>query len=265
MTALPSRPFVGRDKWGHVGMYAALGAVGAAAAWAVLLIDGGSTFLLTLSIYTAVAAALTLALAAAFAATRQLPTLTESTFEGRPARGLHVLRAEWWHTNAVDLSLALGSFTLAALGIREGFDMRIPGIAVGVFGLWWLIRVLLTFTSRRNNNGFWLTDDELILESGEGRVRCPRAEVTGALARGKWSLAVGMKDGVTFERCPWPWRPRSSDLGWHIACVNLDMTAHNADDVADWLCHELGLEQPARHPLPGTDSTRTDEETTAHE
>ncbi|KGN30760.1 hypothetical protein N802_06015 [Knoellia sinensis KCTC 19936] len=253
MSELPTRPFDGRDKWGHVAMYAAIAAIGLLLAWAAFTVDSENTFLRTLVAYTLVGVVLTLALSAAAAVTRHLPTLRESTFEGEPARGVHAWSPEWWHTNAVDLALAVGAFTLAFLGIRQGLDLRLPGIIVGVVGLWWLVRAALSLTSRRNNHGFWLTADELVLESGEGRVRCPRHEVTAVSTRSTWGLVVGMKDGVSFERCPWPWRRRSALLGRHHAVVDLTMTAHDLEDVAAWLSHELGLDsQSARSPLSRT-------------
>lgn len=222
-------------------MYAVLSVLGLLAAWGAMAIDSESPFLRVLAGYTLVAVALTLALAVAAGLTRQLPTVHETTFEGRPARGVHGWGAEWWHTNALDLSLALGSFTLAALGIREGFDMRIPGIAVGVFGLWWFLRVLLSLTSRRNNSGFWLTSDEVVLESAEGRVRCARDAVLSVTHLGSHGLVVAIKGDARLERCPLPWRPRSTQFTQNIAVVSLEMTGHTASDVADWLSDELGL------------------------
>lgn len=220
-------------------MYAVLSALGLLGAWAAMEIDSESPFLRVLVGYTLVAVALTFALAVAAGLTRQLPTVQEATFEGRPARGVHAWAPEWWHTNALDLSLALGSFTLAYLGIRQGLDLRIPGIAVGVFGLWWLIRVLLGLTTRRNRSGFWLTDDEVVLESAAGRVRCARDAVLSVTNLGSHGLVLAIKGEARLERCPLLWRPRSVHFTQNIAVISLEMTGHAASDVADWLSREL--------------------------
>ncbi|KGN37593.1 hypothetical protein N803_14055 [Knoellia subterranea KCTC 19937] len=43
----------------------------------------------------------------------------------------------------LDAGLAAGALTLCVMGIREGFNMRVPGIVVGLVGLvglWWVCR-----------------------------------------------------------------------------------------------------------------------------
>jgi len=134
-----------------------------------------------------------------------------------------------------------------------------------VFGLWWFIRFLLTFTSRRNNSGFWLTDDEVVLESAAGRVRCPRDAVFSVTNLGSHGLVLATLGDARLERCPLLWRPRSSQFASPIAVISLEMTGHAASDVADWLSNEVGLKGSARRPWPERTRPEPDEETTAHE
>jgi len=243
------RPFTGRDKWGHVAMYAALSGLGLLLAWGAWAVDHENTFLRVLVLYTLVGVALTAILAVALAFTGRLSTLREETFEGRPARVLQSWAGEWWHTIALDAALATGAFVLAGLGIRQGADLLWPGVVVGIVGLWWLVRIILSATGRRHREGLRLTADELVLESGEGRLRCPPGAVTGVTTREDWGVVVGIRDGAVIKHCPWPWRSRSRRLGEHIGVVDVGMTAHSNADVAHWLAGELALDAP-------TDSAR---------
>lgn len=160
-----------------------------------------------------------------------------------PAVGVQAWRPEWWFSNATDMGLAAAAFSLALMGVRDG-EFRVPGLVVGVVGLWWAVRALLSLTPRRNNTGLWLTRDSLVLESGEGRVTCPRAAVTAVGTRGDWGVVVGMREGVVWQRPPVGWRPRDQRLGEHHAAVSLAMTANDPHDVAGWLAGELGVEAP---------------------
>lgn len=207
-----------------------------------------------LTLYTAYAVAVTLALATVVAATSQLPTVGEVTLEGRPAVGVRAWAAPWWHANALDLGLAVTGIALAGVGLAAGGTWAVVGTLLGLVGLWFAVRVALVLVGRRRPPALWLTSDEVVVDSPAGRARADRGSVRGVRGRGR-RVVLQLDKDATWEACPRPWRGRRSTTGTALVLDASDV-GHRADALADWLLTELDLSNTVGTSRPGNAPTR---------
>lgn len=243
MTRAAAAPFSGRAKWGEV-----LGNVLLAALGGVLLLVAVPALsgrepvgLWLLVLYTAYAVVVTLALALVVAVTRQLPSLSEESLDGRPATVLRTWAAPWWHSLALDAGLAVVGVALAVAGLLAGGDWAVAGILPGVVGLWFLGRVVLVVVGRRRRPALWLTDTAVVVDSHAGRARVARADVREVRSSGRRLVLVleGEADRVLAPR---PWRTaRAARDTLVLDCTD---TAHRAAALATWLTGEVARSRP---------------------
>ncbi|WP_028644007.1 hypothetical protein [Nocardioides sp. URHA0020] len=227
-----ARAFTGRAKWGEVAGNLVLAALGAGLASVVFAaVPADVVPMRMLAWYTVAAVVATLALAIALAATRRLPGLREAEVEGAPALVARSWRGEWWHATALDAGLVVLAGVLTGLGLWQ----------VAPVGAWFLVRVALTLTGRRRNEGLWLTATEVGHDAAWGRERVRREQVTRVRSIGGTSyLLLRVEGEVHRELCPRPWRRRrTTDDSIVVRCAWL---GPEADDLAAWLRAELGLE-----------------------
>ncbi|PKH37474.1 hypothetical protein CXG46_18680 [Nocardioides alpinus] len=248
-------PFSGRDRWGEVLVDLVLAGVGG-----VLLLAATSELsgrepvgLWLLAVYTAFAVAVTVLLALVVAVTSRLPVLEDGEVDGRAALGVRSWAAPWWHTQALDLGLAVLGLALGAAGVRAGGSWAVVGAALALLGLWFAVRVALVGLGRRRRPAIWLTESDLVVDSPAGRGRAARSSVRAVRGRGR-RLVVDLDEDAEGEWCPRPWRRTS--LSRRTLVLDCGDLGHRAGDLEKWLTAELGLEDPFRSPRPGHDSNR---------
>lgn len=240
MTRPAAVPFRGRDKWVEVGVDLLLAVAGVGlVAVAVPALSGTEPLgLWLLVVHTVVAVALTVLLAAVVAVTRQLPTLTEGEVDGRRATGVRAWWAPWWHTCALDACLAATGAALAVVGLVAGGAWAVTGALVGLVGAWFAVRVALVGLGRRRRPALWLTDTEVVVDSGAGRARAPRSAVRRVRSRGR-RVVVELDAPARRETGPRAWRPaRVSDRVLELDAADV---GHRAGLLADWLGDEIGV------------------------
>lgn len=230
-------PFRGRAKWGAVAFDLALAGVGALLAWGVFAqVPDEVVVMWTLALYTVYAAAVTVVLALARAATRQLPTLRRATLDGEEAWLLRAWPGEWWHALALDLGLSALAAVVAALGLRAGGDWVVPSLVVAATGVWFLGRAGLALAGARRHEALWLTADAVIHDSGRGRARCPCTRVAGAAgSRGGSRLLLLLDGPPELRACPRPWRRRVRRTTPDSILVDCSGMGHDAADLAQWI------------------------------
>lgn len=246
--------FSGRTKWGEVVVDLVLAALGTVLVLVAApeLSGRGPVGLWLLVLYTAYAVAVTLVLAAVVVATSRLPTLRESTLEGRPAVGVRSWAAPWWHATALDLGLAVTGLALAAAGLAAGGEWAVVGLLPGLVGLWFAVRVALVALGRRRRPALWLTDDELVVDSTSGRARAARTSVLHARGRGR-RLVVEVDGPVTRRACPRPWR--RGTLPSSTLVLDTSDIGHRAEDLAGWVQDQVGAPGRIRTARAGNAAT----------
>ena len=255
MTHPAAVPFSGRAKWGEV-----LVDVGLAALGGILLLVATPELsgrepvgLWLVVVYTAYAVVVTVLLAAAVALTSRLPTLRDGEVDGRAAVGVCAWAAPWWHATALDLGLAVVGLALATAGVRTGGSWAVVGLAPGLLGLWFAVRVALTLLARRRRPALWVTDEEVVVDSAVGRSRAPRAAVSAVRSRGR-RLVCELDRDATGAWCPRLWRRTSPSR--RTLVVDCADVGHRAGDLADWLRSELDLDDSFEMPRPGHETGR---------
>lgn len=234
-------PYAGRAKWGEVVLdlvLAALGGLLARGAWSAL---GDVAFVRALAVYTAFAAAATLVLAVARVLTRRLPVLERGTPPDATGEDAWVLRAwpgDWWHAVALDVGLAALGGWLAVLGVRAGGELVVPGLAAGVAGAWFAVRVALAATGRRSRETLRLTGTAVVHDSAWGRVRCERADVRRVTDQ-RSRLVLRLDRPARTLPCPRPWRGRRRGTAETIV-VDCSRSGHDVADLARWVAGTTG-------------------------
>lgn len=228
------RPFRGWRKWHHVlaNVLVALAGTGLVA---VVLTQTDVVPLPLLAGYTTYAVVLTLLLAGAFAVTRTLPVLETADGTAR----IEAFRPEWWYDNGLNAGLAVAGLWLGFLGMREGGDLLVPGLLVGLAGCWFLVPALLAALGRRHNESLRVTADSIELTGTWGSARAPRASVTDVRSAGGCVL-VALAEPSDESVVPRPWRGRQRSSP-HLMIFDCSMTAHDPEQLARWLRDRLGL------------------------
>lgn len=186
--------------------------------------------------YTCWAVAVTLALAAAVALARQLPTVGPGRLDGVPTTVLRSSAAHWWHAVALDAGLAVLGPALAAAGIAAGGAWGLAGLLPGMVGLWFLGRVALVALGRRRRPALWVTDTEVVVDSYAGRARVDRAGVRAATAVGR-RLVLTLDRDAAWLLAPRPWR--GTGVRRDTLVLDCSDTGHRAADLAAWLTDEV--------------------------
>ncbi len=246
----PARSFRGRAKWGEVVGNLVLAALGGALAWAAFTIAPPEAVAMrALGWYTVAAALATLALAAGFAVTKQLPEVGAARLEGVVALVARAWRGEWWYATAIDSSLALLAGVLAVLGVAAGGSWVLPALLVVLPGLWFLVRVVLTLTGRRRSEALWLTPVEVVHDATWGRQRTRREHITRVRGVGGTPyLLLDLAGPMHWELCPRGWRQGRIGAGATQIMVDCAMMGHDTDDLAAWLRRELGVGETGSSP-----------------
>lgn len=244
MTRPPAVGLVGRAKWGEVVVDVLLAAMGSLLVLVAAPELSGTrpVGLWLLVAYTSFAVAVTLVLAGIVAATSQLPYVADGMVDGRPAVGVRSWAAPWWHAFALDLGLAALGLALTAAGLAAGGEWAVVGPLAGVVGAWFLGRVGLVVLGRRRRPAIWLTDDELVVDSPDGRARAPRHVVRAVRVCGR-DVVVELDQDATWVSSPRPWRRRTTPRDTLVLdCAD---TGHRTSDVVAWLAGEI-----AAPPVP---------------
>ncbi|QGG41768.1 hypothetical protein [Aeromicrobium yanjiei] len=235
--------FGGRAKWGAVAtnlIIAALGTFLVVVAFVAVPADVHA--LRALGWYTVAATVLTVALAVALAATGRLPTVDRVDLDGEEARGVESWPWQWRYDLVIDLGLGAALLTVAGIGLVEGGSWLVPSVAVGLVGIWFLVRAILSASGRRRNEALWLTSSELVHDTVNGRERCGRASVTRVAAIDQYVVAD--IEGRTRHQPappPRPWRRRRRLDNPRTVVFDTTLTGHTPQQMADWLRTELEL------------------------
>jgi hypothetical protein len=245
--------FEGRAKWSAVAANLAIAALGVflvVVVWVAVPADVHA--IRALGWYTAFATALTVALAVALARTRQLPTVRRTEIDGAAAGGVEAWPWEWRYNVVLDLALAAAAATVAVIGITAGDGWLIPSLLVAAGGAWFLVRAALSVTGRRRNEALWITAEQLVHDTVNGRERVDRREVTAVRPVGHFVIA-DLGAAGTGRLPPLLWR-RKRRLGNPRTIVfDTQMVGHTPDQLASWLRDQLGIDEhgrPTRTPPP---------------
>ena len=169
-----------------------------------------------LACYTVLAVLVTLALAVALAATRELAPAHRVPGRRLAGRGGTVL------------------------GLRADPPWTLPSGLAALAGAWFLVQVALTLSRRRCNETLWLTSTEVGPDAPWGRERVRRDQVTRVRGlSGTPYLILQVDEPIQRRLCPRPWR-RHRPTDPAAILVNCAWMGHDATDLAAWLRTELG-------------------------
>ncbi|ANH36820.1 hypothetical protein I601_0368 [Nocardioides dokdonensis FR1436] len=229
-------PFRGRAKWGPVAFDLLLAALGALLAGGVLVeLAGENAAMAALAAYTVYAVVLTAALAVGRAVTRQLPTVRQRRLDGREGWLLRSWRGEWWHANALDAGIVVLAGWLVALGLRAGDDWLVPSLLVAGVGAWFLVRIALVLAGRRGNETLRLSGEWVVHESTWGTASCSRSSIVRVRALSGTRVLLVLDPPAELRPCLRPWRRARRRPAPDEIVVDVAMTGHDAQGVAEWI------------------------------
>ena len=252
-----TRPYVLRDKRRDVALHVVLTVLGSmGAAWGLATVPQEQIWLRVLVWNGVWGVALSAALVVVMLAKPHLPRLRRTMLDGRPAWVVRSWDQAWWHTCGLDLGLLCSGVAMVLAGLAAGGREGLGAVLVAPLGLWFHVRFVLVVLGRRRRHALWLTADEVLLDSGDGRVRVPAAAVADVRAE-EDRLVLALRAPGVPEQCPRGWREKGAALDGTELVLSARHTAHTAYDLAAWVRHRLraDLARDATTP-PGTTGRR---------
>jgi hypothetical protein len=150
----------------------------------------------------------------------------------------------------LDLALAAAAGTVALIGIAAGDGWLVPSLLVAGGGAWFLVRAALSAAGRRRNEALWLTADQLVHDTVNGRERCDRREVTAVRPVGHFVIA-DLGAAGTGRVPPLLWRRKRRLDDPRTIVFDTQMVGHSPEQLTSWLRDQLGIDEhrrPTRTP-----------------
>ncbi len=170
------------------------------------------------------------------------------TVDGRPGVGVRAWRGELWHSLLVDATLMVAAVGLTVLDLNSGGFFWPWSLLPLVAAVWLVVRIGLYLTGRKNIEGLWVSNGQIVHETTWGLERLPLESVRVIVAEGRTLVIVG-DDEPTRKPCPRLWRDRLPSTDG-IAVPTRDF-GHEADALAEWLSSFVPNE-----PLSGLNPNR---------
>ncbi len=207
LLSLPARPVPrGRRVRGVAVDLIGAAVAGAAAWWIGTTVAPAVPAMQVLTAFGVIIAGCLLVSAALRLRRRSFPPPATRLIAGRPAIGLHAWAAEHWLEIVVDCALALTCLGVLIADAARGGRWLPWTLLLLVPIVWFGGLAAAALTGRRNPEGLWVVDDDLVHESGWGRELAPLADCRAMTVSGT-VLVLVFVEPTQRTICPRPWRP----------------------------------------------------------
>lgn len=239
-----TRPYALRDKRGDLAFHVVLAVLGSlGAAWGLATVPREQIWLRVLVWNGVWGVVLSTALVVLMLAKPHLPPVRRTVLDGEPAWVVRGWDHKWWHTCGFDLGLLCSGVAMVLAGLAAGGWEGTAALLVAPVGLWFHARFVLVLLRRRRRHALWVTADEVVLDTANGRVRVPAAAVADVRAE-EDRLVVALHAPASPDLCPRAWREKGARLDGAELSLASRHTAHAAADLAAWVRHRLPATLP---------------------